>query len=147
METAMNVWVLAADSSRARLFQASSRTGDISEVEDMLHPASRLQEHALVTDRAGRDVAPGGGRHTLGREHDAEREELERFAREVGDKLCAGRKAGRYERLHVLAAPRFLGALRKHLDAETRAALISEQDANVTSEAMSAIRARLPKRL
>lgn len=144
----MIVWVLAADSSRARLFQASSRTGSISEVEDMVHPASRLKEQGLVTDRAGRDVAPGGGGgHSMGREHDAEREELERFAREVGGKLCAARKAGRYERLHVLAAPRFLGALRKHLDAETRAALVSEQDANVTSEDVSAIRARLPKRL
>jgi protein required for attachment to host cells len=143
----MNIWVLAADSSRARLFQASSRSGSISEVEDMLHPASRLKEQGLVTDRAGRDVAPGGGGHSMGHEHDAEREELERFAREVGSKLCAARKAGRFNRLHVLAAPRFLGALRKHLDAETRTALISEQDANVTGEDVSAIRDRLPKRL
>jgi protein required for attachment to host cells len=143
----MNVWVLAADSSRARLFQASSRTGTIREVEDMLHPASRLKEQGLVTDRAGRDVAPGGGGHSIGHEHDAEREELERFAREVGGKLCAGHKARRFDRLHVLAAPRFLGALRKQLDAETRAALISEQNANVTCEEVSAIRARLPRRL
>lgn len=143
----MNVWVVAADSSRARLFQATSRTGPISELEDLVHPASKLKEQGLVTDRAGRDVAPGGGGHSMGHEHDAEREELERFAREVGGKLCAGRKAGHFGRLHVLAAPRFLGALRKHLDAETRALLVSEQDANVTSEKVDAIRARLPKRL
>ena len=144
----MSVWVLAADSSRARLFQADSRTGAISELEDMVHPASRIKERGLVTDRAGRDVAPGGGGgHSMGHEDAAEREEIERFAREVGGKLCAARKAGRYRRLHVLAAPRFLGALRKHLDAETRAVLISEQDANVTSEDVAAIRARLPRRL
>lgn len=143
----MAVWILAADSSRARLFQADTRTGPIHEVAGMVHPASRLKEQALVSDRAGRDVAPGGGGHSMGHEHDAEREEMERFAREVGAKLCAGRRAGSFTRLHVLAAPRFLGALRKHLDAQTRAVLISTRDANVTSEEVSAIRARLPKRL
>ena len=144
----MSVWIVAADSSRARLFQAQSRLGAISELESMVHPASRLKEQGLVSDRAGRDVAPGGGGgHSMGHEHDAEREELERFAREVGGKLCSGRREGRFQRLHVLAAPRFLGALRKHLDAETRAVLITELDANVTSEDASAIRARLPRRL
>ncbi len=146
----MAVWVLAADASRARIFQAVSRTGALDEVQDLVHPASHLREQELVSDAAGRarhGPQGGGSRHSVGHEDDAPVEEQDRFARQVAGALRQGREAGHFDRLHILAAPRFLGMLRKHLDRETRALVVGEQDLDLTARDTAAIRAHLPDRL
>ena len=143
----MTVWVLAADASRARIFQATSSQGALEELTDLLHPESRLREQGLVSDSPGRERDPGGTGHTMGHEDDAAREEWDRFAREVSQALKTAREAGRVQRLHVLAAPAFLGLLRKHLDPGCRALVASEQDTNVTGMDAKDIRARLPEHL
>lgn len=146
----MTVWVLVADASRARIFEAESRLGPIRELHDLVHPASRVREQGLVSDSPGqgRGHALGGGPgHSVGHEHDASRTEEERFAREVAESLARACAKGRFQRLHVLAAPRFLGLLRKRLDGATRALLVSEHDLDLSTSSAEQIRAHLPERL
>ena len=146
----MTIWVLAGDASRARIFETQSRLGELTEVEDLVHPSSRLPEQELVSDSPGmgRTHPPGGGPgHSVGHEEDAAAEERDRFAREVAGVLRKAREGDRFHRLHVLAAPRFLGALRQHLDEATRELVVSEHDVHVITETAAAIRARLPERL
>lgn len=146
----MSIWVVTADASRARFFEAQAARGPLQELQDLVHPGSRLHEHDLVSDSpgAGRSRAQGGGvGHSVGHEEDASGEERERFAREVAGALRKAREKGRFQRLHLLAAPRFLGALRAHLDAATRELVASEHDVDVTTETADQLRARLPERL
>ena len=146
----MSIWVVAADASRARFFQTQSSRGPLEELQDLVHPGSRLAEHELVSDRpgAGRGRPQGGGvGHSVGHEQDAVDEERERFARDVAAALREARERGRCQRLHLLAAPRFLGSLRAHLDAATRECVVSEHAVDVTTETPDQLRARLPERL
>ncbi len=139
----MAIWVLAAAAARARFFEAVTPTAPLAEVHDLVHPASRLKEQGLVSDGSGR----GRVGHSVGHEHDASQEEWERFAREVAGALHRAREQGSYQRLYLLAAPRFLGLLRRHLDAPTRALVAGELDVDASEESAKAIRARLPDSL
>ena len=85
--------------------------------------------------------------HSVGHEHDASEHERDRFAREVAKALADACRKDRFARLHVLAAPRFLGALREHMDDDTRARLAGEHDVDVTAETAEQIRSRLPEHL
>jgi len=144
----MSVWVVAADASRARFFQAEVPGGPLEEISDLVHPASRAREQGLVSDSPGRGRgAAGAPGHSVGHEDDARRAEAERFAREVAQALAKARAKGRFNRVHLLAAPRFLGLLRAHLDAQTRTLVASEEDVDVTALSVGDIRARLPRRL
>lgn len=144
----MTVWVVGADSARARIYNAASG-GKLTELRDLLHPQSRTRPEDLVSDRPGRRAnSLGRGLHGVGGEHDApHKEEADRFARELANVLDEAARKGRYERLHVIAAPSFLGLLRKHLSNETRKRVASEVTANIATHAVSEIRAHLPKRL
>jgi protein required for attachment to host cells len=113
-------WVLAADSARARLFELAPRGRALREVRDFVHPAGRQRGRELVTDAQGRhfvagrrDQAPANEPHTT-----PEQVEEERFARALAAHLERGRTSNRYERLCLLAPPRFLGRLRAALTTE-----------------------------
>jgi protein required for attachment to host cells len=146
----MAIWVLAAAAARARLFEAVTPSAPLAEVEDLVHPASRLREQELVSDSSGlgrHRPAGGGTGHSVGHEHDAPEEEWERFAREVAAALDEACTQHRFERLYVFAAPRFLGLLRRHLHASTRGRVALERDLDVTEESAEKIRSRLPDTL
>ena len=59
----MSIWVVTADASRARFFEAQAGGGPLQELQDLVHPGSRLHEHDLVSDSpgAGRGRSQGGG--------------------------------------------------------------------------------------
>lgn len=143
----MTIWVVAADSVRARVFTTQSGRGPLTEVKDLVHPESRMPEKDLVSDASGSGRSTGAGGHTFGVANQARNHEVECFAKEVASMLCEANGQGHFDRLHVLAAPAFLGHLRPHLDHSTRARLSSELDLSVTHETPAQIRARLPARI
>ena len=112
----MNVlWVVVADSSRARLFTVDHRQR-VLERETLVHPESRLREGAIVSDRPGRDFSgPGGGRHGMRPSANAKEEEANSFAAEVCRLLEAKRTANELHEIILVAGPPFLGLLRSHL--------------------------------
>ncbi len=104
----------------------------------------------LASDRPGQQPnvrGAAGQSHTVGHETDPKHEEADRFARSVAATLNAACQEGTCERLHVIAAPAFLGMLRKHLSAAARRALASEVSANIVAHDASEIRNHLPERL
>ena len=146
----MAIWVLAAAAARARIFETVTPSAPLVELEDLVHPASRLREQELVSDSSGlgrHRPAGGGTGHSVGHEHDAPEEEWERFAREVAAALDDACRQNRFERLYVFAAPRFLGLLRRHLHPGTRERVALERDLDVTEENPEKIRSRLPDTL
>lgn len=140
-----NTWVLVADSSRARVFRAEGADEHLIEVQDMAHPEGRLHETELTTDLPGRAFdSHGQGRHAMEEETPPKRQEAIRFAKRVGDMLESARTAGDYDRLVVVAEPRFLGLLRDNLSDETIKLVGLEIDKNLVQQAPQVIRDRLP---
>jgi len=103
-------WIIAADSSRARILQVMDRDRRLAEVEDFVNPAGRMHDRDLVSDV--RDALP--------QEASAVEHQTELFAKRVGDYLESARTSHRFDRLCLMAPPKFLGQLRKELGAEVR---------------------------
>lgn len=118
-------WILAADSSRARILQVMDREERLAEIEDLLNPEGRAHERDLLADGHPRfrgTSGPGSDRQETGvGEH-----ETELFAKRIGDYLDKARNAHRYDRLHLIAPPKFLGQLRKELGKEVQK-MVSEE--------------------
>ena len=111
---ATTTWIIAADSSRARVLQVADREHKLLEVAD------------LQTDSEprfnGRTGGPGSDRETAG----AVEHTVEVFAREIGQYLEKARNQHRFDRLHLVAPPKFLGALRKELGKEVEKLVAQE---------------------
>jgi hypothetical protein len=123
-------WIIAADSSRARIMQVMDRDQRLAEVEDFVNPSGRLHERDMTTDAEPRfnghgGVGKAGSGRTGGPGNDREAKskgeyETEVFVRQLGEYLDKARNAHRYDRLHLVAPPKFLGQLRKELEPEVR---------------------------
>ena len=122
-------WIVAADASRARILQVRDREQRLADIEDFYNPAARLHERDMVSDAAPRfdghgGVGKPGASPTSGPASDrdakqgAVEHEVEVFAKRLGDYLDKARTSHRYDRLHLIAPPKFLGQLRKELGKE-----------------------------
>lgn len=127
------VWVVVADASRARLFRAVTPRGPLVELEDATHPASRLQDHELLSDRAGRAVdIQGHHRHGMEATTDPHEQEAQRFAHELAERLHVHHNAHDFEGLVLVAPPRFLGLLRGALDEQVAQQVRASIDLDLT---------------
>jgi protein required for attachment to host cells len=118
-------WIIAADSSRARILQVTDRDEHLDEIDDLLNPEGRVHDRELISDAHPRfhgTSGPGSDRE----ETSATQHATELFAKRVGEYLDKARSAHRYDRLHLVAPPKFLGQLRKELDKEVQK-LVAEE--------------------
>jgi protein required for attachment to host cells len=143
----MTTWVLVADNSRARFFATDRATGPLREVRDLLYPEARLREGDLVSDKPGRDRNPGAGAHGFSSDATHKQDGAERFAQEVCGELESARNGGTFGKLYVVAAPHFLGLLRRHQSASLRQMVAGEVDKNLTTQDSDTIRRHLPDHL
>ncbi len=140
----MAIWVLVADASRARLFEAENRKAPLQEKQDWMHPASRLHEGDLVSDDNGRREGPGG-RHGVASEPVHKQAEEDRFAQELAQVLEDARKNDAFVRLYLIAPPKFLGSLRKHASKELQEKIADEIAKDLSTHSVDDIRRQLPK--
>ena len=117
---ATTMWVIAADASRARIFERAPQTSRLEEIEDVPHPEGSLQNREIDTDGHGRFYGKGERHqgHTAERDVSATDKEMDRFAKELAERLETARAQNRYGRLCLIAPPKFLGLLRRHLSSE-----------------------------
>ncbi|MCW8943245.1 MAG: host attachment protein [Sedimenticola sp.] len=140
-------WVVVADTSRARIFSAENAFSPLVEIHTLDHPEARLHPGDLVSDRAGRDRSPGSRSHDIGSLDETKRDEAVRFASEVCATLESGRALGHFNKLHVIAAPSFLGLLRKQQPQPLHKMVATEISKNLTTKDIPTIRKNLPSRL
>ena len=127
------VWVVVADASRARLFRAETPRGPLVELEDAVHSAARLQDHELLSDRAGRAVdTQGHHRHGMEAPTDPHDQEAQRFAHELAERLQVHHNAHDFDGLVLAAPPRFLGFLREALDEQVTKQVLASLDLDLT---------------
>lgn len=118
-------WIIAADSSRARILQVTDREKSLDEIDDLLNPEGRVHNRELIADAQPRfhgTSGPGSDREEMSATEHA----TELFAKRVGDYLDKARTAHKYDRLHLVAPPKFLGQLRKELGKEVQKLVTDE---------------------
>ena len=140
----MPTWILVADASRARIFSANKALSPLNEIRALTSPEARLHEGDLVTDKGGRDRNPGVGAHGYNVEDAHKQDNAERFAAHVCQELEAARNAGEFRKLYVVAAPSFLGMLRRHQSNSLRQLVAGEVDKNLSTQDAASIRKCLP---
>lgn len=142
------IWVVVADAGRARVMESDGPEGRLTELEDLLNPGARLQEHEAVADRKGRVMQ--GAAHvgqSFEPHHTQASHEADNFAKEICGKLETARQQKKVSTVYLVADPTFLGMLRKHLEPATRLMIREEIASDLTRMPVADIRKVLPARL
>ncbi|WKB52103.1 host attachment protein [Eleftheria terrae] len=135
-------WVLVADEGIVRILQMPEDGDELESVEELTDAAAHASTAALERDAYGRrstttSQAPQPG--NAGRLHpvssitssageDPQHLEAEGFARRVVEHLTDALHKKRFDELRIVAAPRFLGMLRKAMGHELSRAVADELD-------------------
>jgi protein required for attachment to host cells len=128
-------WILVAERSSARLFAQRKLGGELVLVREIAHPDGRRESHELVTDRPGRTHEPQGSNNvvsTFEPRHTAAENAADAFAASLADTVNRGRNDHAYERLILVAEPRFLGLLRGALSHATAATVSGSLDKDLS---------------
>lgn len=133
-------WIVAANSGRARIFLQAGRNAPLKEVDDLINSAARLRTADTESDTLGQIAASKSG-HSTGRatqpngyepEQSPHEHQVELFARNVAGILLKARNEGRYSQLCLVAAPEFLGVLRKVMNAGLQPLVTAEINKDYT---------------
>ena len=152
------VWVLVADEAIARILRWPDDGDELEDVEAMTDPAAHAREGDFQRDAAGRRAgsAPQGSSRSTQQQRlrgassvtaSAGEEnvhlEAQAFARRVAAHLAEALRQKRFDELRIVAAPRFLGHLRKELDPQVQAAISDELNKDLIHEDNGALTKRL----
>ncbi len=139
-----NTWIVSANAGRARFYSQTADYAPLEEVEDMVNDAVRQRPtDAIESDRLGAKAAAksihGTGGHLPNKTYEPaqtiEQHQAEMFARDIASYLQRGHDEGRFDKLCLVASPKFLGALRKLLGPELAAKVKFELDKDYTAYA------------
>ena len=136
-------WVLVADSSCAKIFKTGGKLNDLQEVADLVHSESRMHEQQVSSDLPGSNAGGGGSRHGFEGKTGIKEHEAENFAREIDCQLETGRNNGQFDKLIVVAAPAFLGVLRKNISSNTSKLITSEINKDLVKSSVEEIKNHL----
>jgi protein required for attachment to host cells len=138
-------WVVVADGARARIFEVHRHAPGLRPVLPYDLTASRLRDHERWSDRAGQTHQSAGyGAHSMAAQTDPTDHEHELLAREVAQVLAHGRNEHRVDAIVLVAAPTFLGRLRRAIDAQTRALVVAEDDRDLSRLPEHELEGRIP---
>lgn len=141
------VWLLAADEAIARILELPPEAGDLVPVEELTDPGAHAREGEFHDAPHGRRAASGTGAQgqaTVSASDSDRHLQAQAFATRIAGRLAECQREKRYDALHLIAAPRMLGYLRKALDPSVAAAVESEQNKDVVHESAADLTRRLP---
>jgi len=129
-------WVVVADEARVVVYERESRHGPLKELFELTNPLAREKTRDLLADRGGRSFdSLGKGRHTMAREKtDPKQHESIAFAKRVAARIVKAKREGKCSEFGLIAAPAFLGVLRKRLAVAGNVEPVFEIDKNVVGE-------------
>jgi protein required for attachment to host cells len=136
------IWVVVADEAIARILQRPEVGGELQPVEELTDPDAHASTSEMRRDAYGR--RSGSATHsarpttphrtrssanvTSSASDSEQHKEADGFARRVAQHLAQALQQKRYDELHIVAAPRFLGLLRKALGNDVAATVAGEVD-------------------
>lgn len=121
-------WVIAADSNRARIFEMSDEDLRFEEIEDLLNPEGRQDEREVRVDAKGRFFGKNAEMqgHTAEPHVEAVQNEVVLFSKRLGHYLEQARQEHRFDKLCLIAPPKFLGLIRANMGEEASKAVEEE---------------------
>jgi protein required for attachment to host cells len=140
------IWVIVADEAIVRVMSRSDIPGaPLDAVQALTDPAAHGKDEAFHHDAHGRraasaprghsasqPVVAAGASATTSAGESGRHIEAEQFARRVAEFLRGALNEGRFDELHIAAAPRFLGLLRKALDPQVAKRVVQSLDKDWT---------------
>lgn len=112
-------WILIADGARARVLNYLGRQSGVEQLPGFDWLASHAPDRELGNDRPGRAFdSVGKGRHAIDPHTSTHRLNKADFARQIANRLRENLESGALDRLVLVAPPKALGDIRKHLDQE-----------------------------
>jgi len=135
------VWVVVADSYRARVFEVGEERR-LVEAGDLFHTEARELSAGLGADRPGRVFdSVGGHRHAIEEKTAPHEREVLRFVAEIGEML--ERNLNRFDALVMLAPPKMLGMLRGKISGGVQAKIKHELALDIVDEPVEEINERV----
>jgi len=136
--------VVVADSSRARFYAMENKNTPMTELADYIHSETRLRANKLISDRQGRTFdCKGAARHAKEMRNPVKVQQAIKFARQISAFIEAERKKNKFSKLLLVAAPEFLGILRKSLKRESGKLLTRQIDKDLVLMTEKVIRKHL----
>ncbi len=134
-------WILVGDASRARIFEIPGPGRPIREVRDFFNPEGRQKNRDIDAAPQGRFYGKGerGQGHSAPQHRSPAEHDEEMFAVELTDWLHNARAQGLFATLHLVAPPKLLGMLRRHLDSPTRKLVGREIDKDLSRASIEQI--------
>jgi protein required for attachment to host cells len=109
--------VLVAHDAGARIFENKGPGKGLIQLASFEFEDGRRHNGELNSDKSGRSGDRGGlGGHSFEPQQDARTHAIEHFARELAHDLGHAFRKGAFDKLVLVAPPRFLGILRSCLD-------------------------------
>ena len=119
-------WILSANRSNAYLFESDWPGKSMRLLQDIPHPQGIMQNQDIDTDKPGRVFDSfGNGRHSTSPKQEPTEHIAQQFALDLAEMLNKGRLTNAYDKLVLIAEPKFLGLLRGALDKNTES-LVSQ---------------------
>ena len=113
-------WILSANRSNANLFESNWPGKSMRRLQDIPHPQGKMQNQDIETDKPGRVFDSfGNGRHSTSPKQEPTEHIAQQFALDLAEMLNKGRLTNAYEKLVLIAEPKFLGLLCAALDKNT----------------------------
>jgi len=142
------LWIVVADEAKARILSTNNSTDALSELQTLSTSETSMREQDLVSDKSGKSYdSAGKGRHSMGEKSDHKEQYAIRFAKEIGTYLENHRQSKDYMKLIIVAAPHFLGLLRKEFSKGVSELISLEIDKDLTMVDTQHIREHLPQYL
>jgi protein required for attachment to host cells len=138
------VRVVVADQSQARFFDSAGDRPNLKSAGTLVDPEARKYERDLVSDAPGSSITAGHAHYSMPEKKSRKSREVGTFARHIAEKLATDAGAGQFDELAIIAAPHFLGILRKALSADLHKRVKLEIHHDLVHQDEAAIRAHLP---
>lgn len=145
--------IVVANQTQALFYDTAGPQAALHAAGALENPAGRLHDRDFKSDRPGRVYARAGagtGRrgavphHDTGGERRPRRQAALVFARRIAAELGRAHRSNGFEQLVLIAAPAFLGVLRRTLPQTLRSAVAAEVAKDVVGEPEAALRALIP---
>jgi len=124
-----HVWVLVADEAIARILEKPLE-GRLVPVEELVDRDAHAREAEFRHGPSGRR----GGASTVSAGDSERHQHAQVFAEHIADRLEACHRDGRFDQLHIAAAPRMLGYLRPSLTPIVATAVARTLDKDLVHE-------------
>lgn len=139
-------WFVVANRSLARFFETEGGIKGWRALQEIPHPEGKLKNREIETDRKGASMVHGGANspvHGGGDKGEAAFHVMQEFARSIAKVIENGRVHNAYDRLVLVAPPRFLGELKNSLSPKAEGLVYRTLDQELTRLDDAALRQRL----